>query len=62
MPDPKLGPNLEGDMGHSKKLENVIEHNSGALEWAKRHECQFMLNKFGLMGFTRKQEPDPMRM
>lgn len=42
-----------------KKLENVMEQEGGALEWAKTHECQFALNKFGQIGFTRKREPDP---
>ena len=42
-----------------KKLENIMARDGGALEWAKAHECQFTLNKFGLIGFTRKREPDP---
>jgi hypothetical protein len=27
----------------------------GALEWLDLHDCEFALNKFGLMGFTRRR-------
>ena len=39
-----------------KKLENIMTRQKGALDWAKTHDCQFALDKFGLMGFTRRWE------
>ena len=38
------------------KLEDIMERRGGALDWAKSHKCEFALNKFGLVGFTRKRE------
>ena len=40
-----------------KKLENIITKQGGVMEWAKTHDCQFVLNKFRLVGFTRRQDP-----
>jgi hypothetical protein len=30
----------------------------GAMEWSKQHKCHFALNKFSLMGFTRRRTKD----
>ena len=38
------------------KLEQIMTRENGALDWSLTHKCRFALNKFGLMGFTRKRE------
>ena len=30
------------------------------LDWSHTHQCEFMLDKFGIMGLTRRREPDPL--
>ena len=35
-----------------------MTREGGALEWSQKSKCQYALNKFGLMGFMRKREPD----
>ena len=36
------------------KLTSIMTRPGGVLDWAKDHECHFVLDKFGLMGLTRK--------
>jgi hypothetical protein len=43
------------------KLEKVMTREGGALEWADTHECTFAVEKFGLMGLTRRKECDPTK-
>jgi ribonuclease HI len=43
------------------KLERVMTRAGGALEWADTHECTFAVEKFGLMGLTRRRERDPTK-
>jgi ribonuclease HI len=33
----------------------------GAYSWAAKHDCQFAVEKFGLMGLTRRREKNPMK-
>ena len=51
-----MGEDLEEAFG---KLENIMTRLGGAQQWAENHECHFALDKFGLIGFTRKCEKDP---
>ena len=53
------GEDLEEAFG---KLENIMTHSGGAQQWAQDHECHFALDKFSLIGFTRKCEKDPTGM
>jgi hypothetical protein len=41
------------------KLTDMMTRAGGAQEWARDHNCTFALDKFGLMGFTRKHRRDP---
>jgi hypothetical protein len=40
------------------KLEDIMTRNRGTNEWAMHHNCQFVLKKFGLMGFARRSKDD----
>ena len=42
------------------KLADMMIRRGGTLSWAKTHECHFAVEKFGLIGFTRRREKDPM--
>ena len=43
-----------------KKPTMVITRKADGQEWAALHDCKFALDKFGLMGLTRRRERDPM--
>ena len=43
------------------KLSSIMTRTGREIDWVKDHECHFTLNKFGLMGLTRKREHDPTR-
>ena len=43
------------------KLTSIMTRPGEVLEWAKDHEYHFALDKFRLMGLTRKRKPDPTR-
>lgn len=34
----------------------MMTRNKGGIEWSKRHNCVFAMDKFALVGFTRKRE------
>ena len=36
-----------------------MEHPNSGLEWSCTHFCEFTIDKFGVMGLTRKREPNP---
>ena len=38
------------------KLRDMMERAGGAFEWADTHNCTFAVDKFALVGFTRKKE------
>jgi Reverse transcriptase (RNA-dependent DNA polymerase) len=44
-----------------EKLKNIMTRQEGAIEWSNLHKCRFALNKFSLMGFTRRREKDSTR-
>ena len=31
------------------------------LEWSHTHQCEFTIDKFGVMGFCRRREPNPAK-
>ena len=37
----------------------MMTRNGGGLEWSNTYQCEFAVNKFGIMGLMRKREPDP---
>ena len=42
----------------NSKLIHMMEHPGGGLDWSCTHHCDFAMDKFGVMGITRKWEPD----
>jgi len=36
------------------KVKNMMIRLGGGLEWAVTHQSEFSINKFGIMGFTRR--------
>lgn len=49
----KVGADL--DETH-KGLEELMAREGGVLEWAKKHNCSFGVDKFKLVDFTQKRE------
>ena len=50
------------DLGEThRKIKDVMERDRGVFEWADTHNCEFGLDKFQLVDFTRRREPDPER-
>jgi len=43
----------------NNKLRDMMECLNGRLEWSCNQFCEFALDKFGVMGLTRKREPNP---
>jgi ribonuclease HI len=43
----------------NRALEDMLHRPGGALEWAKRANCEFEVTKFALVGFSRRQIPRP---
>jgi hypothetical protein len=41
------------------RLKALMEGPGGAFEWAREHNCEFEVDKFKLINFTRKQAPHP---
>ena len=37
----------------------MMERTGGALAWSKTHQCEFSIEKFGIMGLTRRREKNP---
>src|SRR5882724_229102 len=38
----------------------MMTREGGSLDWSSRHQCNFVVDKFGIMGLTRKREPNPL--
>jgi Reverse transcriptase (RNA-dependent DNA polymerase) len=43
------------------KLTDIMTRPGGAYSWAAKHDCQFAVEKFGLMGLTRCREKNLMK-
>jgi len=39
----------------------MITRNGSGLDWSHTHQCKFTINKFRVMGLTRRRELDPSR-
>jgi len=37
----------------------MMERDGGVLEWSRMHQCEFAIEKFGVMGLTRRREKNP---
>jgi len=44
------------------KVKNMMIRPGHGLEWAVTHQSEFSINKFGIMGFTRRRESNPSGM
>jgi ribonuclease HI len=44
------------------KLADIMERQQGVFQWAAEHNCEFGVEKFQLVDFTRRRERDPDRM
>ena len=40
-----------------KKLHNVMDRTNSILKWANTHNCEFGIEKFQLLDFTKKMTP-----
>ena len=40
-----------------QKLTSIMERDGGIFEWAHTHNCEFGVDKFQLLDFTRKMIP-----
>jgi len=38
----------------------MMTREVGSLDWSSCHQCDFMVEKFSIMGLTRKREPNPL--
>jgi len=38
----------------------MMERAGGTFAWSKTHQCEFAIEKFGIMGLTRQREKNPM--
>jgi ribonuclease HI len=43
----------------NQKLEDMMHRPEGALEWARKANCEFEIDKFALVGFSRQLIPKP---
>jgi ribonuclease HI len=43
------------------KLKNIMEKQDGVFQWANEHNCEFGVDKFQLVDFTRRREADTER-
>jgi len=43
------------------KVRDMMERVGDGMEWSHTHHCSFTLDKFGVMGMTRRREPNETR-
>ena len=41
------------------KLVDIMMHPGGGINWSRTHHCDFTIDKFSIMGLTRKRELNP---
>jgi len=39
-------------------MKVIMERDGGRLDWSHTHQCRFAIEKFGIMGFSRRREPN----
>ena len=44
------------------KVKLMMERDGGRLDWSHTHQCRFTIKKFGIMGFSRRREPNPLKI
>jgi len=42
----------------NSKLHSMMERQQGGLEQSQVHQCEFVIDKFGVMDFSRRREPN----
>jgi len=45
----------------NSKIQHMMERRGGGLEWSHIHHCDFAMDKFSIMGFSRRREPNPAK-
>jgi len=40
-------------------VKNMMTRDGSRLDWSCMHQCKFAIDKFGVMGLTRRREPNP---
>jgi hypothetical protein len=45
----------------SRRVEDMMTRVGGAMEWAEEANCEYEVEKFALVGYSRQMEPDPLR-
>ena len=45
----------------NERVKAMMVRQNRGLEWSLMHQCSFAIEKFRIIGFTRRQEPNPMR-
>ena len=45
----------------NEKVQDMMVRQQDGLEWSCTHWCDFVLDKFGIMGFMRRRESNPVR-
>src|SRR5882672_7961481 len=43
------------------RVKDMMVRAGGGMEWLSTHHCSFALDKFGIMGMTRRREPNEVR-
>ena len=43
----------------NEKVKQMMEQLGGGLDWSRSHHCDFTMDKFRVMGLTRRREPNP---
>jgi len=43
----------------NQKVRYMMEKSQGGLDWSRTHQCNFAIDKFGVMGLTRWRERNP---
>src|SRR5882724_6336254 len=43
----------------NNQVKGMMTREGGGLDWSHMHQCKFALDKFGIMGLTRRREVNP---
>jgi len=43
----------------NNQVKNMMKRDGSRLDWSRMHQCKFAIDKFGVMGLTRRQELNP---
>ena len=44
----------------NNQVKGMMTREGGGLDWSHMHQCKFTLEKFGIMGLTRRREANPL--